>query len=152
MQEKLRSIQMLKSESVTSYLRRFTQTQDELAAVGEIMDPMVLVMTTLNDFSESWGSFVRGIVAREAIPSWERLWDDFVQDELRCNSGYSIQQHIAKGEEDLALWTKGKKKASKSVRQGPKIGAKPQESGSGQKRDMSKVKCFACKRMGHNAR
>jgi hypothetical protein len=29
------------------------------------------------------------------------------------------------------------------------MGAKPQESGSGKKRDMSKVKCFACKKMGH---
>jgi hypothetical protein len=27
--------------------------------------------------------------------------------------------------------------------------AKPRESGSGQKRDMSKVKCFDCKKMGH---
>jgi hypothetical protein len=27
--------------------------------------------------------------------------------------------------------------------------AKPQKSGSGQKRDMSKVKSFACKKMGH---
>jgi hypothetical protein len=33
LQEKLRSIKMLKSESVTSYLGRFTQTLDELAAV-----------------------------------------------------------------------------------------------------------------------
>jgi hypothetical protein len=31
LQEKLRSIKMLKSESVTSYLGRFTQTRDELA-------------------------------------------------------------------------------------------------------------------------
>jgi hypothetical protein len=149
LQEKLRSIQMLKSESVTSYLGRFTQTRDELAAVGEIVDPMVLVRTTLNDFSKPWGSFVRGIVAREAMPSWERLWDDFVQEELRCSSGSSGQQHIAEGEEDLALWTKGKKKVDKGARQGPKMGAKPQESGSGKKRDMSKVKCFACKKMGH---
>jgi hypothetical protein len=49
---------MLKSESVTSYLGRFTQNQDELAVVGEIVDPMVLVRTTLNDFSKPWGSFV----------------------------------------------------------------------------------------------
>jgi hypothetical protein len=96
-----------------------------LAVVGEIVDPMVLVRTALNDFSKPWGSFVRGIVAREAMPSWERLWDDFVQEELRCSSGSSGQQHIAEGEEDLALWTKGKKKASKGARQGPKGGAKP---------------------------
>jgi hypothetical protein len=49
---------MLKSKSVTSYLERFTQTRDELTAVGEIMDPMVLVRTALNDFSKPWASFV----------------------------------------------------------------------------------------------
>jgi hypothetical protein len=80
LQEKLGSIQMLKSEPVTSYLGRFTQTRDELAVVGEIVDPMVLVRTALNGFSKPWGSFVRGIVARETLSSWERLWDDFVQE------------------------------------------------------------------------
>ena len=54
------------------------------------------------------------------------------------------------GDEDLALWTKGKKKTGKGGRHGPKFGAPPQgESRSGQKRDMSKVKCFVCKKMGH---
>jgi hypothetical protein len=54
------------------------------------------------------------------------------------------------GDEDLALWTKGKKKTGKGGRQGPKFGAPPQgESSSGKKRDMSKVKCFVCKKMGH---
>ena len=69
---------MLKSESVTSYLERFTHTRDELAAVCDIVDPMVLVRITLNGFSKPWETFVRGIVAKEAMPNWERLWDDFV--------------------------------------------------------------------------
>jgi hypothetical protein len=86
------------------------------------------------------------------MPTWERLWDDFVQEELRCSSGSSGQQRISEGDEDPALWTKGKKKVGKGARQGPKRGAKTQgESGNGKKRDMSKVKCFSCKRMGHYA-
>jgi hypothetical protein len=59
------------------------------------------------------------------MPTWERLWDNFVQEELRCSSGSSGQQQISEGDEDLALWTKGKKKVSKGARQGPKMGAKP---------------------------
>jgi hypothetical protein len=149
LQKKLRSIQMLKSESVTSYLGRFTQTRDELAAVGEIVDPNFLVMTALNGFSKPWGSIVRGIVAREVMPSWERLWDDFVQEELRCSSESSGQQCITEGDEDLALWSKGKKKVGKGARQGPKRGAKPQQSGNGKERGMRKVKCFAYREMGH---
>jgi hypothetical protein len=38
---------MLDSEMVTSYLGRFTKFRDELAAVGEIVDPDFLVRTTL---------------------------------------------------------------------------------------------------------
>jgi hypothetical protein len=74
---------MLKTESVTSCLGRFTQTRHELAAVGEIVDPDFMVRTSLNSFTKPWGPFVQGIVARELMPTWERLWDDFVQEETR---------------------------------------------------------------------
>jgi hypothetical protein len=70
LQEKLRSIQMLDFETVTSYLGRFTQIKDELAAVREIVDPNFLVRTTLDNFSKPWGSFVRGIIAWEVMPTW----------------------------------------------------------------------------------
>jgi hypothetical protein len=56
------------------------------------------------------------------------------------------------GDEDLALWTKGKKKTNRGGRHGPKFGAPPQEERSGgQKRDTSTVRCFACRDMGHYA-
>jgi hypothetical protein len=62
------------------------------------------------------------------------------------------QQQSVQGDEDLALWTKGKNKVDRGGGQGPKFGAPPQggggESSSGQKRDMSKVKCFVCKKWG----
>jgi hypothetical protein len=61
------------------------------------------------------------------------------------------QQRISEGDEDLSLWTKGKKRVGKGARQCPKMGAKPQQSGSGKERYMSKVKCFACGEMGHYA-
>jgi hypothetical protein len=150
--ERLKSIQMLKIESVTSYLGRFTQIRDELATIREIVDSDFMVGTTLNNFTKPWVPFVRGIVSRELMPSWERLRDDFIQEETRLTSETPGQQQTPQGDEDLALWTKGKKKVDKGARLGPKFGAKPQgESSSGQKRDISKVQCFACKRMGHYA-
>jgi hypothetical protein len=145
LQEKLRGTKMTKTDSVTSFLTRFSQIRDELAAVGEIVDPSELVRTTLNGFSKPWESFVRGIVAREHMPSWERLWDDFVQEELRVGSGSTSQQRGGDDEGDLSLLAKGKKKTKK----GPKGGAKQQQRGGEQQRDMSKVKCFACNKMGH---
>jgi hypothetical protein len=101
----------------------------------------------INGFSKPWESFVRGIVAREHMPSWERLWDDFVQEELRVGLGSTSQQRGGDDGEDLALSAKGKKKTKK----GPKGGAKQQQKVGEQQRDMSKVKCFACNKLGHYA-
>jgi hypothetical protein len=87
----LRGICMLKSESVTSFLGRYTQIRDELGAVGEVLDPDSMVRTTLNNFTKPCGPFVHGIVSREIMPTWERLWDDFIQEETRLISEASGQ-------------------------------------------------------------
>jgi hypothetical protein len=52
---------MLDSESVTSFLGRFTQIRDELAAFRDIVDPDFMVRKNLNGFTKPWGSFVRGV-------------------------------------------------------------------------------------------
>ena len=134
---------MTRTDIVISYLTRVSQVRDELGAVGEKVEDNELVRIALNGFSKSWDSFVRGIVARENLPDWERLWDDFVQEELRTSSGSSSQQRVG-DDENVALAAKGKKKS----KGGPKGGAKPKGE---QKKDMSKVKCFACHKMGHYA-
>jgi len=98
---------------VTSFPGRYTQIRDDLGAVGEVVDTDSMVRTALNNFTKPWGPFVRGIVAREIMPTWERLWDDFIQEETRLTSETSRQQQTLQGDEDLALWTKGKKKTGK---------------------------------------
>ena len=52
--------------------------RDELAAVGEVVYGTELVRTTVNRVAKPWDVFVEAIVARENLPSWNRLWDDFV--------------------------------------------------------------------------
>jgi hypothetical protein len=47
---------MLKTESVTSYLGRFTRIIDELATVGEIVDPDFMVRTSVARAWERSGS------------------------------------------------------------------------------------------------
>jgi hypothetical protein len=69
LREKLKSIKMTKSESVTGYLSRITQVRDELGAVGEVIPSAELVRTALNGVAKPWAVFVEGIVARENIPS-----------------------------------------------------------------------------------
>jgi hypothetical protein len=83
----------------------------------------------MNILTKSWGPFVRGIVAREVMPTWERMWDDFIQEEIRLvaeASRQQQQQQTVSGDEELALWIKGKKNIGRGGRQGPKFGAPPQ--------------------------
>ena len=57
--------------------------------------------------------FVEALVARENLPTWDRICDDFVQEEtrrglLQCSASTSRED-----EEDVALTAKGKKKFKK---------------------------------------
>ena len=66
----------------------------------------------------TWAVFVQGLVARENLPSWDRVCDDFVQEEtqralLQCSGSTSRQD-----EEDMVLTTKGKKKTKKGPKKG----------------------------------
>jgi hypothetical protein len=76
--DRFRGSRMLKDESVNSFLGRFTQIRDELGAVGKVVEPNSLVRQALHSFTKPWAPFIQGIVTREALPTWERMWDDFV--------------------------------------------------------------------------
>jgi hypothetical protein len=110
--DRLRIIRMVEDESVTSFLGRYTHIKDNLGVIGEVVNPNSLVRTTMNIFTKPWGPFIRDIVAREVIPTRERMWDDFVQEDIRLAAKASgqQQQQLVFGVEDLALWRKGKKK------------------------------------------
>jgi hypothetical protein len=83
LRNKLRSIVMTRSDTVTSYLMKITQIRDQLAAVGEKVEDAELVNMALNGFPASWEPFVKGICARENLPDFERLWDDCIQEETQ---------------------------------------------------------------------
>ena len=88
LRDKMKAIKMKGSESVVTYLSRFTDVRDELAAIGETVAKTELVRTTLHGFPKSWEVFVEGIVARENLPDWNRFWCDCVQNEIhRSHSG-----------------------------------------------------------------
>ena len=74
----MRNTKMAKGEGVFPYLTRLTQIKDELGVVGSKADDDELVRIALNGFSKPWDTFVKGVVAREILPDWQRLWDDFV--------------------------------------------------------------------------
>jgi hypothetical protein len=83
LREKLRNIKMTEIEKVSSYLTRITQVRYEIGTVGEVILDGEMVRTSLNGFLKKWNTFVEGVVSRENCPNWERLWDDFIQEETR---------------------------------------------------------------------
>ena len=85
---------------------------------------------------------MEAIVAKENLPTWDRTWDDFVQEETRRGLMQGSSSTSREDEENAALTTKGKKKFKKGHTNG---GAKQQD---GQK-DLSTVKCCACQKFGH---
>jgi hypothetical protein len=102
------------------------------------------VRTALNGVTKQWVVFVEGIVARDNLPKWERLWDDFVQEETQRGYVHGSSS-TGNDEENVALTANSKKKFKK----GPKGGNNPKGEG---KKNMRKVKCFSCHKFGHYAR
>ena len=104
---------MAKAEGVIPYLTRISQVRDELAAVGEVVLGSELVRTSLNGVAKPWAIFVEAIVARENLSSWDRLWDDFVQEETWRGLVHGSSYTSREDEENVALTAKGKKKFKK---------------------------------------
>ena len=66
---------------------RLTQIKDELGDVGSKTMDEELVWIALHGFFKPWETFVKGVSARDKLPDWKRLWDDFVQEETRMGQG-----------------------------------------------------------------
>ena len=103
---------------MTSYLTRISRVRDELVAVGEVVYGFELVRTALNGVTKPWAVFVEAIVAKENLPSWDRILDDFVQEETRRGLVQGNSSTSKEDEENVALTTKGKKKFKKGPKKG----------------------------------
>ena len=138
LREKLKNVKMVKGDMCITYLTKISQVRDELATVGEAITCPVLVRVALNRVTAPWAMFVRGLVARESLPNWDKGCDDFVQEETRRGFLQCSASTSRGDEEDVDLAAKGKKKRKKG---GPK---KQQD---GKKKDMSTMKFLACHKM-----
>jgi hypothetical protein len=144
LRDKLHATKMARGEGVTSYLTKLTQVTDELAAVRDIILEEKMVCISLNRFGKQWDVFVKCVVGRVKMPTWERLWDDFTQEQIQEGSKCGEKKKKSEDEDNLALAPKGKGKRKKSSVEGTSS-----RQGSKKKFDTNKFKCFACHQLGH---
>lgn len=78
LKDKLRDIKMSPSDSVVSYLKKFSKVNEELAGVGATIPDGDVVNFSLLDFTKSWRAFIDGICTREHFPYWERFSHNYV--------------------------------------------------------------------------
>ena len=67
LEDKLKSTKMIKGESMTLYLMRWSRDKDEFVTIGVTISNGDMVRIALKGFTEEWKPFIKGIVAREKL-------------------------------------------------------------------------------------
>jgi len=81
----MKTTKMQKGEDVVSYLTRVRLARDELTIVGNKTSDVALLRVALNGFSRKWDVFDQVINRLDQFLSWDRLWSQFTQEELRLS-------------------------------------------------------------------
>jgi hypothetical protein len=104
----LKNVKMQNSETIQSYFTRVSQIKEQLEAIGDTIEEVELVMTTLNGLPKSWESFIQGICSRRKLMKFNRLWEDCTQEEARL----AVREEKL-GHDDQALAVHARKEKSK---------------------------------------
>ena len=137
--KRLRTLKMNKDEGVGPFFTKIVQVRDQLIAIVIAVDDDDLVQIVVDGLPRSCENFMASIYGRENQQTFERLWDDCIEEEGRT-SGKVIKP------DNLALVAKTKKFKKPFPQQ--KKGKKPQ----GKFSNMSKIECYTCHKFGHYAR
>jgi hypothetical protein len=141
LRNQLRNMKMDNSESVTSYLMRVSQIRDQLATIGDVISDKALVNTTLNGFPTFWITFVQGVCARSKLPKFDKLWADYTHEESRLADQHKIL--IVDGEEALTAQKNKRSSFRKNNKEANSVRVPDK------KKDVSKIRCYNCQKLGH---
>jgi hypothetical protein len=141
LRHQLRNEMMSKSVSVSTYFMRISQIKDKLASIGDSLDDAKIVTTTLNGFPSYLDAFVQETCARRKLPKFDKLWTDYVQEESRLTP----KMQKTNDEENQSLVAHVKKRKERR-NESPK---KNRISVPDHKKDVFKIRCFNCQKLGH---
>ena len=64
---------------------KLAQIIDQLAAVGETIPDIDMVLTAMAGLPSDWAPYVKGAYARGKLPSFDEFWAECIQEETREN-------------------------------------------------------------------
>jgi hypothetical protein len=130
---------MENDESVNSFFTKISNIKDKLLAIGIHTDDDDLVQTVFDGLSPTWELFLVVFNGRGVEPSFEKLWQDCLQEERRIKTrvGPVPQENLALA----ASMRKGKGKKFPQKNKG--------KNNRNPKSNMSKIICYACNKPGH---
>ena len=77
------TLKMEKDESDNSLFMNISQIKDHLLAIRVEVDDDDLVQIVIYNLPSSWETFLSIVNGREVQPSFERLWHDYIQEEIQ---------------------------------------------------------------------
>jgi hypothetical protein len=101
----LQNIKMTKGDTIVDLFMKMSEIRDQLGAIGEIISNRELVLTTLNNFPKHWEPFLQSISGREKLPTFDHLWTDCTQEEIRLRAR-GVEDFPPDDNHALALHTK----------------------------------------------
>lgn len=85
-------MQMSKTDPRASYLIKIPKIYDQYAVAGEKVKSEELVPITLNGFSYPWQCFVRCVCPQDKLSTFEKPWDDFIQEKMSLDIVVGIEE------------------------------------------------------------
>jgi hypothetical protein len=135
LKNEIRDMKMNDDNNITSYFVRISQLRDQLQAIEEIISEKELVNIVLYGLPKTWDAFAASMNTRKEYPTFEELWNFRAQEESRI----SAKEKPQKKYDDQDFTTRFNNSRNKSKF----------EKKSNQKKDMSEIQYFNCRKYGH---
>ena len=74
---------MQKGEEIDHFLLRLQGIHDQLTFVGSTSNVEFMISIAPNAVSNEWEMFVQRILGRATLPSWEEMWENIRQEEIK---------------------------------------------------------------------
>ena len=129
---------MQDSESIQSYFTRLSQIREQIEAIGDSVEEVELVMTTMNGLPRPWDPFIKGICSRRKLTKFSRLWEDCTQEEARLEAR---EEKLGHEDQAQALTVQARKGKNKVEDCPPR---KFQKYQTKKQRNNPNILCFNC--------